>query len=697
MNGGHHSNRFSRSPYAVLNLPPSSGENNQPISDDKVRDSYKRLSRLLHPDKRPPGKEREDAQEIFIELQHAYETLVDPALRQAYDHYGHYAVAHVRNNKYQADSLYRCLTSLHDDGKPSEALELLQIVLEDTERKKRQKEWEFNADVEVNMHPCNPEEAASGSFMEWAEVSSTNVSLTASVPMPPQTNASPFPAQSSGGNQSQAAARRRQKMQLSIGGQSSLENGMGSTRGIISANYQPVAHTNVSSDLTVGHKHIESSVSSSTQLANGTGLSAKMTRQYELGSNKEGNLAFGFSSQRNLTMFHGRNVHAMFALGVGSNLKMNYGVLSLTTWGFNIADQNESDSPPPRINAKITIGSPFPIQCSVDQPHLFGASHRSGRASVAWSPLQGYKLKGVMSRKIMKTCDFHESEFPSNLDIEVEHTGLSGLKWLIRYERPEGLTIRIPIFVSSFLSPVYWNKVLWVSTLSFLLDETIEELMGHSTSKSETKAGDTNIHKTISTKIRTNQNEQQWLGSSKAKRDAERQLSIIAPIAKMKRQREESINGLVILKATYASVSSLPSGTIPNTALDVTEQLQFWVEQSRLYLPPSSKSLLLGFYDLIGSKVNRVGDTANDISPLSEFTHRWICIMNIWLSRLGVGVEDAAYQKDYTDNGGSNESVVLTVRYKYKGGVFEVRIGDDDVLELPSSDSTILGSSDLVS
>jgi len=74
-----------RSPYAVLNLPQRSEsgyshshdsteiKEQRPISDDRIRDSYKRLSRLLHPDKRPPGKEREDAQEIFIELQHACE------------------------------------------------------------------------------------------------------------------------------------------------------------------------------------------------------------------------------------------------------------------------------------------------------------------------------------------------------------------------------------------------------------------------------------------------------------------------------------------------------------------------------------------------------------------------------------------------------------------------------------------------
>ena len=626
------------------------------------------------------------------------EVLEDPALRQAYDHFGHSAVVLVRHNKYASDSLYRNLSTLHDDGKSSEALGLLQIVLEDAKQKKRQKEWEFNADVEVNMHACTSNEVPGS--VEWPEVSSTNVSLTASVPMPTQSTASPFPAQSPGNNQT---LQQKQKMQLSIGGQSSLENGMGSTRGMLSANYQPVAHTNISSDLVVGHKHLETSLSSSTQLTNGTGLSAKMTRQYALGSGEEGKLAFAFSSDRGLTIFHRRTVHAMFALGVGSNLKMQYGVLSLTTWGFSLSEQNESDPPPPRISAKFTLGAQFPVECAIDQSHLFDSPHRSGRASVAWSPLQGYKLKGLLSRNISKRCGDHESEFASKVGIGVEHTGLSGFKWLISYQRPEGLTVRIPIFVSSFLSPGYWNRVLVVSTLSYLLDETIEEWMGHSSpSLMDSKSDASKIHKTISAKIRTNQKARRSLSSSKAKRDAEQQLCMITPVANMKRQREESINGLVILKATYAKNV---------VTLDVTQQLQFWVENSRLYLPPSSKKGLMGFYDLSGrdnhapdqlvmSKVKR-GKTDNNLSSLSD---RLVCTMNIWLSRLGVGGEDAPHQSYYNqkdnrsnDNDDSGESVILTVRYKYKGQVFELSTRDDDVLELPSSDATILGPSDRVS
>ena len=56
-----------RSPYVVLNLHQD--DEHRPISDDKIKDSYKRLSLLLHPDKQVTEKERDDAQELFIELQ----------------------------------------------------------------------------------------------------------------------------------------------------------------------------------------------------------------------------------------------------------------------------------------------------------------------------------------------------------------------------------------------------------------------------------------------------------------------------------------------------------------------------------------------------------------------------------------------------------------------------------------------------
>ncbi len=613
---------------------------------------------------------------------------MDPALRQAYDHFGQSAVAIVRHTQYAPDSLYQKLSRLHHDGNPSEALELLHIILEDIEQEKRMKEWVWNANVEVCMHTNSSQQEGVGGI-DWPEVSSTNVSLTASVPMPTKTATTPAPAPSADNSQLQPTSKKP-KVQLNIGGQSNLKNGLGSTQGILSANYEPVPQTNIASDLTIGRETLGTSISSATQLDNGTCLSAKINHQYEPGSGKHGRLAFGFSSNRNLAMFHGRTVHAMFALGLGSNFIMNYGVLSLTTWGFTSTGKDESDRPLPRICAKLNLGTQFPIECSIDQNQLFKSPRRSGRASLAWSPLQGYKWSAMLSRKFPRKCSsYHESKFSSNLGIGVEHTGLSGFKWLLKYERPEGLTVRIPIFVSSFLSPGYWNKLIWVSTLSYLFDETIEELMGMGPSSSrlvnpECDASDSSM--LISKRLKANEKERQWLNSSMAKEDADRQLSMIVPIAKLKRKREEAVNGLVILKATYSITSS-------NTSLDVLQQLQFWVEKSRLYLPPSSKRLLLGFYDL-----------CEEISPVCKPTHRWIDLIKVFLSRLGAGVGYCQYESHVEQrqdgrgcinaNGGA---VTLTVRYKYADYVYETTIEDYDALGLPSRDAIKLGSSDLVS
>jgi preprotein translocase subunit Sec63 len=75
-----------RCPYATLNLVGADNRSaTHPfVSDDEIRDAYKRLSRLLHPDKRPPGRERDVAQDIFTELMNACEYLHDGYSRCLY-------------------------------------------------------------------------------------------------------------------------------------------------------------------------------------------------------------------------------------------------------------------------------------------------------------------------------------------------------------------------------------------------------------------------------------------------------------------------------------------------------------------------------------------------------------------------------------------------------------------------------------
>ncbi|KAG8216501.1 hypothetical protein J3R82DRAFT_6617 [Butyriboletus roseoflavus] len=67
--------------YAVLNLPNTA-------SQSEIRDRYKTLSVIFHPDKQHDERTKDTAASKFLEVQKAYEVLSDPFLRQVYDRLG---------------------------------------------------------------------------------------------------------------------------------------------------------------------------------------------------------------------------------------------------------------------------------------------------------------------------------------------------------------------------------------------------------------------------------------------------------------------------------------------------------------------------------------------------------------------------------------------------------------------------------
>src|SRR5438105_1006862 len=54
---------------------------------EEIKQAYRKLSLLWHPDKNPPEK-REEAEEKFKEISRAYQILSDSATRSLYDIYG---------------------------------------------------------------------------------------------------------------------------------------------------------------------------------------------------------------------------------------------------------------------------------------------------------------------------------------------------------------------------------------------------------------------------------------------------------------------------------------------------------------------------------------------------------------------------------------------------------------------------------
>ncbi|KAJ2779445.1 hypothetical protein GGI15_003880 [Coemansia interrupta] len=76
--------------YGVLNVARSA-------SGDDVRDAYRRLSRLFHPDRHQSAERRQWAQQQFHAIQRAYEVLGDAAARAAYDVLGDAGVGLARS------------------------------------------------------------------------------------------------------------------------------------------------------------------------------------------------------------------------------------------------------------------------------------------------------------------------------------------------------------------------------------------------------------------------------------------------------------------------------------------------------------------------------------------------------------------------------------------------------------------------
>ncbi|OBZ77401.1 DnaJ subfamily C member 11 [Grifola frondosa] len=72
--------------YAVLNLPTTA-------SDYEIRERYRQLSVLFHPDKQSDSNTKDTAAKRFLEVQKAYQVLSDPVTRRAYDILGQEGLA----------------------------------------------------------------------------------------------------------------------------------------------------------------------------------------------------------------------------------------------------------------------------------------------------------------------------------------------------------------------------------------------------------------------------------------------------------------------------------------------------------------------------------------------------------------------------------------------------------------------------
>ena len=97
----------SKDYYELLGVPKTADSR-------EIRKAFKKLAITMHPDKNPDDP---DAQEKFLKLKTAYETLKDQDTRKAYDLYGEQGVKDgAKNNReYQTWNFYKDQFGIYDD------------------------------------------------------------------------------------------------------------------------------------------------------------------------------------------------------------------------------------------------------------------------------------------------------------------------------------------------------------------------------------------------------------------------------------------------------------------------------------------------------------------------------------------------------------------------------------------------------
>lgn len=419
------------------------------------------------------------------------------------------------------------------------------------------------------------------------------------------------------------------------------ENGVGSFHGHLLLGYEPVTGIDITGNLDFGDSS-KMTLSSTRVMSSGTVLTSTIATI----PNAE-TLSLSLASQRML--FHNK-LYGTFAMGIASNGTFHFAKLSL---------QNTS-SPTvnniPRVNLTLNIGMDHtPLKLTVLQ-HINKFHNISLQCCLG---ITGLQLRALSTRVLTKF---------TSLSIGVKHHAFTGLTWILQLQQAD-ISFSLPIHIASLGPlPYYAPKLAYLCLVSGIIDAVIGDIF---------QAGRTNFAAIETSESLSsnhsrqafNRNQALLLKWQKKERDAKEQKQLMQPTADAKRKQEEDINGLVILKATYGS--RYPQHNEP--AIDVTTPLQFWVINSQLSLPESTKSHMLGFYDVLGK--------ANEINSSLDSPSFW---NTLWQMKDPRTLSHETELRSF-----------LNVRYKMGGSVFEVTVADEEPLKLPAPNALRLGDTNV--
>jgi hypothetical protein len=284
--------------------------------------------------------------------------------------------------------------------------------------------------------------------------------------------------------------------------------------------------------------------------------------------------------------------------------------------------------------------------------------------SVTWRGKDSWQLGAMWTQ--MQVQDTKKATAKRHVRVGVNLA--KQLTWIFNWTEGD-LKLQVPIFVSSSATPMFYFKCLYHFFFLSFLSHTIQDMLGHIImSKRMDESADRQKEMDPVEKIQ------------KARQDAMQQQNFMKRQANIRTKSEREIGGLVIKRAVY--YVRWPGMSLENSkdTLDVTVPLQFWVSDSKLeFYEAARRSNMLGFCNLLGGESTLETSNASTTGTRNG--------TKAWLSALWYDGEQDTVQS--SSSGLITAVPEMKVWYDYAERSYEITIGDDEEITLPSSRATL--------
>ena len=312
-----------------------------------------------------------------------------------------------------------------------------------------------------------------------------------------------------------------------------------------------------------------------------------------------------------------------------------------------------------KVNGKIDLNlrKPTSIRFGVAvRPKI--SEHR--RAHVHGSFKLGSRIPAIWQVGASLVQSLHSDV--ATVGIGLRFISIRGLEWILSWNRGDA-SVRIPIVISRAMAFSSLGEAMYLSVLSFMIQEAIADMWGWQERDAESESSE---------RSHSLSKDHYIVSTEKAREDAELQCQIMTRQAERKKSEEEAKNGLVIHEAVY----EVKGGD----SADVTIQLRFWVTRSNLSLPAMSKQCLLGFYN--------IGSTRDSGNVLTNHTGKSFSWREMWRDLWNKASKEPTKHHSKAPRTVKDDIPTLTVLYEFKRQRYKITVLDYESLILPNPKAT---------